>query len=206
MPSMSLVRGNFYEILTLKPGASSDQIEKAYRLCLALHRETGDDDDTVRASRDRVEQAYAVLHDPERREEYDRLHGFPVVARRVPAEPGVPRPVFAGLREPKPRQAPVPPKPAMPDTLVPRTEGPLETAASGAELKRLRESRGVRLEDIASVTKVSRRILEDIENERHDRLPAPVYVRAFLQQYARLVGLDPRATAEAYLARLPRPR
>jgi curved DNA-binding protein CbpA len=197
---------NYYEILTLKPGASLEQIEKAYRLCVALHRETGDEDDTVRASRDRVEQAYAVLHDPDRRDEYDRRHGFPVVPRRPPAEPGVPRPVFAGLREPKPKQPPLVAKPAMPDTLVPKTEGPLASAATGAELKRLRESRGVRLEDIATVTKVSRRILEDIENERHDRLPAPVYLRSFLQQYARLVGLDPRATAEAYVARLPRPR
>ena len=47
------------------------------------------------------------------------------------------------------------------------------------------------------------RTFEDIEADRFDRLPAPVYVRGFLLEYARVVGLDPRATAESFLARLP---
>jgi curved DNA-binding protein CbpA len=201
---MSLLRGNHYEVLTLKPGASPEQVEKAYRLCLTLYRDNGAEDEGNKAARERVEQAYSVLHDPERREEYDRAHGFPVIARRT-GDVGVPRPVFA-VKEPKPKPPAIPVRPPVPDTLVPvsRSEGPLPVVNSGAELKRIRESRGVRLEEIAAVTKVSRRILEDIENERQDRLPAPVYLRAFLQQYARLIGIDPRGTADAYLARLPR--
>src|SRR5688572_8427358 len=78
-PSMSLLRGNHYEVLTLKPGASPEQVEKAYRLCLTLYRDNGAEDEGNKAARERVEQAYSVLHDADRREEYDRAHGFPVM-------------------------------------------------------------------------------------------------------------------------------
>ena len=58
--------------------------------------------------------------------------------------------------------------------------------------------------EIAAESKVGGAHLEYIEADRFDRLPAPVYLRGFLQEYARVVGLDPRATAESYLARMPR--
>jgi cytoskeletal protein RodZ len=34
-------------------------------------------------------------------------------------------------------------------------------------------------------------------------LPAPVYLRGFLQEYARLVGIDQRRVADAYMSRIP---
>ena len=58
----------------------------------------------------------------------------------------------------------------------------------------------VRLEDIAATSKVGVRYLEYIEADRFDRLPAPVYLRGFVQEYARVIHLDPRRTAESYLA------
>ena len=83
----------------------------------------------------------------------------------------------------------------------------LPDPVTGADLKRFRESRGVTLAKIAADSKVGKRTFEDIEGDRFERLPAVVYVRGFLQEYARAVGLDPRATAESFLARLaPRGR
>ena len=58
--------------------------------------------------------------------------------------------------------------------------------------------------EIAARSKIGVRFLEYIEEDRHGLLPAPVYLRGFLQEYARAVGLDPRRTADAYLARLRR--
>jgi flagellar biosynthesis protein FlhG len=77
---------------------------------------------------------------------------------------------------------------------------------SGAELRRIREARGVSLRHIASVTKIGMRYLEYIEEDRFALLPAPVYLRGFLQEYARLVGIDPRRTADAYMSRLAKQR
>jgi cytoskeletal protein RodZ len=80
----------------------------------------------------------------------------------------------------------------------------LPDPVTGADLKRFRESRGVTLARIAADSKVGQRTFEDIEGDRFDRLPAVVYVRGFLREYARAIGLDPVATAESFVARLPR--
>jgi len=42
--------------------------------------------------------------------------------------------------------------------------------------------------------------LEAIEEDRFDELPAPVYARGFIRNYARLVGLDPDDVVAAYAA------
>lgn len=75
---------------------------------------------------------------------------------------------------------------------------------TGADLKKIREARGVSLRGIALVTKIGVRFLEYIEEDRLGLLPAPVYLRGFLMEYGRALGLDPLRTAEAYMARLPR--
>ena len=73
---------------------------------------------------------------------------------------------------------------------------------TGADLRRLREARGVSLRHIASITKIGLRYLEYIEEDRFTLLPAPVYLRGFLHEYARLVGIDARRAADAYMSRL----
>ena len=70
----------------------------------------------------------------------------------------------------------------------------------GLYLKQARERAGLSLDEIARHTKVGTMKLAGIESERLDLLPAPVYLRGFVMQYARLVGLpDPARIAECYL-------
>jgi flagellar biosynthesis protein FlhG len=76
---------------------------------------------------------------------------------------------------------------------------------TGSVLRRYREERGVSLREIANQSKIGTRYLEYIEGDRLDMLPAAVYLRGFLQEYARALGLDPRRTANAYMAQFPRP-
>jgi flagellar biosynthesis protein FlhG len=68
----------------------------------------------------------------------------------------------------------------------------------------MREARGMSLRHIAAVTKIGLRFLEYVEEDRFELLPAPVYLRGFLLEYARLVGIDPRRAADAYMGRLTR--
>jgi cytoskeletal protein RodZ len=79
----------------------------------------------------------------------------------------------------------------------------LPEVLTGPDLKRIREARGVSLRHMANVTKIGTRFLEYIEEDRFGFLPAPVYLRGFLQENARMVSLDPRRVAEAYMKRLP---
>ncbi|HEY8134161.1 MAG TPA: RodZ domain-containing protein [Thermoanaerobaculia bacterium] len=65
-----------------------------------------------------------------------------------------------------------------------------ELASFGEELRREREIRGISLKEIADATKISRRFLEAVERNDHRTLPAPVFTRGFIREYARYLGLN----------------
>jgi cytoskeleton protein RodZ len=75
----------------------------------------------------------------------------------------------------------------------------LPQGSLGAWLRAQREARGVGLREIADSSKISLRYLEALETDRFDVLPAPVFTRGFLREYARVVGLDPDEVVNLYL-------
>ena len=70
----------------------------------------------------------------------------------------------------------------------------------GSELRQARERRGLSLQQISHITKISLRVLQVIEAADQSRLPAPVFTRAFVKSYAAEVGLDPEETMRRYLS------
>jgi hypothetical protein len=116
----------------------------------------------------------------------------PAAVQRHQAEPAVQEPV---PREPTPIPAPS----AQIDDEI--NTGP-DTIFSGTVLKRIREKQGLDLGDIASITRITRTNLQLIENEAYKDLPAPVYVRGYLTQYAKCLRLDPRQVANTYMERM----
>jgi curved DNA-binding protein CbpA len=156
-------------------------VERAYRFCIELYGEgslaTYSLLDPTEAEQQRllVREAYEVLADEERRRAYDEGHGF------------------------LPPDSTVLPFPA-PSSAAPAAE--LPAVLTGADLRKIREARGVSLRSIEAVTKIGVRFLEYIEEDRFAFLPAPVYLRGFLHEYAKVVGIDPRRAADAYMSRL----
>src|SRR5437764_8192588 len=65
-----------------------------------------------------------------------------------------------------------------------------ELAAFGEELRREREIRGISHKGIADATKISKRFLDAIERNDHRTLPAPVFTRGFVREYAKYLGLS----------------
>jgi cytoskeletal protein RodZ len=61
----------------------------------------------------------------------------------------------------------------------------------GEFLKRVRESRGVSLEEISKNTRISRPYLEALERNDFRFFSRPEYIQGFLRGYARHIGLDP---------------
>ena len=175
-------REDLYAALGLEPRASRDEVERAYRFCLELYGEGSVatysllEPTEAEQLRLRVREAYEVLTDEDKRRAYDESQGF-----LPPDSPVLP------FRSP----APVAPVGELPEVLT------------GADLRKMREARGMSLRHIATVTKIGLRYLEYVEEDRFAFLPAPVYLRGFLQEYARLVGIDPRRAADAYMKRLP---
>jgi len=68
---------------------------------------------------------------------------------------------------------------------------PSDMASFGENLRRERELRGVALRDIAEATKISVRFLQALEQDRVDVLPGGIFLRSFVRQYAKHLGLDP---------------
>jgi len=73
-----------------------------------------------------------------------------------------------------------------------------ELASFGEELRREREIRGISLKEIADATKISKRFLEAIERNDHKTLPAPVFTRGFVREYARYLGLSSEEMVNRY--------
>src|SRR5947207_7398389 len=73
-----------------------------------------------------------------------------------------------------------------------------ELATFGDELRREREIRGISLKEISDSTKISKRFLEAIERNDHKTLPAPVFTRGFVREYARYLGLNAEEMVNRY--------
>src|SRR3954451_16094988 len=60
----------------------------------------------------------------------------------------------------------------------------------GETLRRERRRRNLELEQISHELRISARFLEAIEEEQFEKLPAGVFAKSFVRQYARYLGLD----------------
>jgi cytoskeletal protein RodZ len=78
----------------------------------------------------------------------------------------------------------------------------LRRGSFGAWLRHQREARSVSLREIADASKISLRYLDALEQDRFDVLPAPVFARGFLREYARVVGLNPDEVVNLFLVAL----
>lgn len=69
----------------------------------------------------------------------------------------------------------------------------------GRRMRSERERRKVDLESIATRTKISIGLLQDLERDRLSRWPAGIFRRAFVRSYAEAIGLDLDETLRAFL-------
>ncbi len=93
-------------------------------------------------------------------------------------------------------------EPARPRQGAPGGSGfviPEGTPYTGEVLRRAREARGLGMQELCERTKIARHHLENLEADRRDRLPAPVYLRGILMALARELRLDGQKVARSYL-------
>ena len=195
---------SYYEILGIPPHVGSGQIQAAYRFARNLY--TGDGAATYgfldageRAKMlDLVDEAYAALSNPGARRDYDAhinlVNGIPA-ARAAEAQA-----TAAGdrtrLHAPvAAREAPLPLPPTdldLPPIAVPEF-------VNGKVLRDLRESRGMSLDQIAALSKIGKRFLSALEEDRHAAVPGRVFARGFLIEFARAIRAPENELVERYL-------
>lgn len=74
----------------------------------------------------------------------------------------------------------------------------MNTIPLGEKLRLLREDAGLTLEELAQRTKIPAHYLRFLEREEYEKLPPPVYIRGFLQRWARVTGGDADALAQQF--------
>lgn len=80
------------------------------------------------------------------------------------------------------------------------------TEYTGSFLRRIREYKNVTIERMADMTKISKTYIRNIENDDHIKLPAEVYTRGFVYQYAKVLKLNPELVATSYIHQLKQRR
>ena len=193
-PAVSLVEQEptLYDVLLTHRGATDEELRRAYRRQRDIYKSDSlpltsllVESELVR-ERARIDEAHDTLLDPLKRRAYD-VSTFPEQEedhepsnRQLDAAAEAER---AMLREELAHQ------------LNP------ETVFTGALIRKVRESQGVEIADIAARTKISMTYLTALEEEQFDALPAFVYLRGFVQEVAKYLRLDPTQVSRTYLKR-----
>lgn len=73
------------------------------------------------------------------------------------------------------------------------------TEFNGNFLRAIRDYKNMTIERMADLTKISKTYLRHIEDENIEKLPAEVYTRGFVFQYAKILKLNPDLVATSYL-------
>ena len=184
-PWRQVPESSHHDVLEVERGATDEEIRRAYkRMCAVFDPDNAVtfglfDAEGLEAVRAQIDEAYDVLLDPARRRPYE-ISVFPEAPEDTvqDAERSVP-----------PAELPPPP------TIAPDTE------FSGSLLRAVRESQGTRLRQISERTKVGTLYLEYIEREDFANLPAGVYVRGFVTEFAKCLRLEPEQVSQSYMRR-----
>lgn len=70
---------------------------------------------------------------------------------------------------------------------------------TGEFLKKIREYKNIPLERMSEITKISAYYINAIENNDSANLPAPVFVRGYVGQVAKVLGLDEKRVCDSYM-------
>jgi flagellar biosynthesis protein FlhG len=183
---------SLYDVLGAPRGATDEELRRAYKRqrenfqsgSLPLTSLLGVD--ARKLEQARVEEAHATLLDPLRRKAYDASI-FPDEPSEPPKRPAALDSALEAEREMMRREL--------------ARELNAETEFTGRLLAKVRESRGIELEEIAKATKISIMHLRAIEADAFSELPALVYTRGFVQELAKYLKLDAAQVTKTYIRR-----
>jgi len=199
----------YYDILEIPPGASDFEIRQAYKDVLSIYEEDSPvtyslftDDERGKILK-KVEDAFFTLIDKKKRSDYDRML---VRAGKVDAvifskkEQTKPIPIFhtSMSKNKKALRRRISSKIKEKDIKERSKKILSKELLSGRDLKNIRESIGIELEEVFDVTRINPSILKSIEEDLFERLPPKIYLENFLGSYAEILELDSERVVDGY--------
>lgn len=213
---------NYYEILEVPVDATPDEIYQGHMRAknaysqdsLALYSLMSQEE--CQNILQLIDEAYSILSDPLKRRQYDQARGLNSGSEHPPLYGSTRQDESLQSADHVINQAPqstgknnmnkivIMKKFALEYEKDPEFEQEIEQAQeyTGELIKRIREYKNMDLVRLAELTRISKTYLANIEAEKFDNLPAPVYVRGFVYQVAKCLKLNPDFVATSYVYRM----
>lgn len=185
----------YYDILGLSPSASVSEIIAAYHAAkhafskesMATYTLFGEDE--ISKISQKLDEAFHVLSNIERRREYDKELAL---GRH---DPNLLSKLEFKISSSKKDEIKI-------ETLYTPICDAYEGYITGKEFKEIREKRNITIEEVSKTTKIPVKYITAIELDNPENLPARVYLQGFLRNLATFYRLDATIVAKSYLEHL----
>ena len=216
------MKKNFYEVLNVKQSATFEEIKEAYQKAklslseenMALYSIMSSDD--IEENINQIEEAFGVLGNERNRRKYHLENEFSVeviqedqkteeaITQKVTIQEETRAAPLKAKVEKKISNLVASNKFALKYDVDPIFEKEIKELKefSGETLKRVREYKNVDIARMCEMTRISKTHLKNIEAENINELPARVYTRGFVYQYAKCLKMDPEEVAASYMNRV----
>lgn len=194
-------RHNYYEILELSTSAAQHEVTTAYERARVTY--TGENpaiytifsEHEARELLTLIEEAYAVLGNKTLRTIYDqRLFGGTMPASDLSYQSIL---TASKTLFPEPKKEEKNPTYTKDDKYEEEIKN--RTDWDGEELRKVREYKGVEISRMADKTKINSYYITAIEAMDPKNLPALVFVRGYVIQMSKLLGLNDKVVADSYM-------
>lgn len=198
---MNRTHRNYYELLEIGPNASQQEIDSAYKAAKKTYSTSNialysifSEEEAVELNRI-IEEAYTVLSNPKLKDQYDSSNEQVKVQKEQISEKQI-------ETETEKEEA------KLVDGLIVKEyhkdksfEDKMKKLedCSGFFLKKTRQYKNISIDEISSFSKISKVNVVAIEEEDIENLPARVFIRGFVLQISRLVGLDDNTFTDGYM-------
>jgi len=203
-------RNNYYEVLEVSSTASQHDILIAYEKAKRTYSPQNSSlyaifsEEEATALRSLIEEAYAVLGNQTYRNIYERRVQAKTYTDNELTLNAIKK-ASENLYDQKTAQAGNNPaalakqEPAFEKNTEFESEISSQSDWTGNFLQKIREYRKVSIDSMHETTKVNPWYIKALENMDPHNLPAPVFVRGYVIQIAKSLGLDEKAVAESYM-------
>jgi DnaJ-class molecular chaperone len=208
-----LTEQDYYNLLDISPKASFGEVRSAYDQAISIYTTDSIATYTLFTEQERevilsrLAEAYKTLTNSQLRKEYDHL----LIERgeRSPQEMGFlssedSNEASGKLLEVSVESLTQKQREAKDEAFPSNTNLSLfdsQISVTGKIIKAIRTTQEISLEEIFKQTNISRETLEDIEEERFEKLPALVYLRGFLKTYANILQVNQTEMVDGYVKR-----
>ncbi|MBE9592436.1 MAG: helix-turn-helix domain-containing protein [Proteobacteria bacterium] len=208
-----LTEQDYYSLLDISPKASFEEVRSAYDQAMSIYSTDSISTYTLFTQKEkelilsRLAEAYKTLTNNQLRKEYN--HFLIERGELFPQEIGFSSMEDSNIAKGKLLEVSVESltqkQQKVKDERVPSSKNltlfDSQISVTGKSIKIIRTSKEMSLEEIFKQTNISRETLEDIEEERFEKLPALVYLKGFLKAYAKILQVNQTEMVDGYVKR-----